>query len=162
MSIWRSKTTTNHERRRHCKQNSKFGSSQSSVGFGLTSVFFLIIFSKLTFNCRLSLQSLLQLIQFLFWLVPKEFYALLIFFFAIFWFREGYIFFETMSLKKGDKLKTFFSIMQLLVQYFLRKFEFTLFSNSRYKVNTVNLYRTDNLNILFWCKKGIDATFILI
>ena len=43
----------------------------------------------------------------------------------------------------------FFSIMQLLVLYFLRKFEFTLFSNSRYKVNTVNLYRTDNLNILF-------------
>ena len=47
----------------------------------------------------------------------------------------------------------FFSIMQLLLQYFLQKFEFTLFSNSRYKVNTVkssnNLYRTDNLNVLF-------------
>ena len=108
MSIWRSKTTTNYERRRHCKQNSKFGSSQSSVGFGLTSVFFLIIFSKLTFNCRLSLQSLLQLIQFLFRLVRKEFYALFFFFFAIFWFREGYIFFETMSLKKGVNEKLFF------------------------------------------------------
>ena len=101
LSIWRSKTKTNHERRRQCKQNSKYGSSKSSVGFGLTSVFFLIIFSKLTFNCCSSLQSLLQLLQFLFIFVSKEFYAVLFFFFAIFWFRKGYIFFESISLKGG-------------------------------------------------------------
>ena len=108
MSSWRSKTTTNHERRRQCKQNSKYGSSKSNVCFGLTSVFFRIIFPKLTFNCRLSLQSSLQLLQVLFRLVPKEFYALFFFFFSIFWFREGYIFFETMSLKRGINEKLFF------------------------------------------------------
>ena len=51
----------------------------NQVLVSVTSVFFLIIFSKLTFNCRSPLQSLLQLLQFLFRFVSKEFYALLFF-----------------------------------------------------------------------------------
>ena len=53
----------------------------NQVLLSVTSVFFLIIFSKLTFtnDCRSPLQSLLQLLQFLFRFVSKEFYALFFF-----------------------------------------------------------------------------------